>query len=153
VSSRLPRGDECSQRRSQRAHARGRGRSRGSPRPQRRPARTRAGLVGAPRARPSRRASRRARTEALDTGLGLLAAWLRDLAAVAEGAEELVLNSDRTSELCADAADLDARAARRGAELVMDTRRRLQVNVGEELALEALVYRLEALLSASRARA
>jgi DNA polymerase-3 subunit delta' len=98
-----------------------------------------------------RRASRRARTEALDTGLGLLAAWLRDLAAVADGAADLVLNSDRTSDLRSDAAELDARAARRGAELVMDTRRRLQVNVGEELALEALVYRLEALPSASRA--
>jgi len=32
------------------------------------------------------------------------------------------------------------------AELVMETRRRLQVNVREELALEALVFRLEALL-------
>jgi hypothetical protein len=34
----------------------------------------------------------------------------------------------------------------------MDTRRRLQVNVGEELALEALVYRLEALLTSPRNR-
>jgi DNA polymerase III subunit delta' len=100
-----------------------------------------------------RRASRRARTEALDAGLGLLAAWLRDLAAVADGAEGLVLNADRTSELRSDAEDIDPRAARRGAEVVMDTRRRLTVNVGEELALEALVYRLEALLSRSRARA
>jgi hypothetical protein len=41
---------------------------------------------------------------------------------------------------------VDARRARAGAELVMDTRRRLRVNVGEELALEALVFRLEALL-------
>jgi len=41
---------------------------------------------------------------------------------------------------------LDGRRTRRGAELVMDTRRRLQVNVAEELALEALVFRLEALL-------
>ena len=38
----------------------------------------------------AKRAARRARTEALDLGLGLVAAWLRDLAAVAEGAEELV---------------------------------------------------------------
>ena len=100
-----------------------------------------------------RRAARRARTEALDAGLGLLAAWLRDLAAVAEGAEELVLNADRLAELRAAATGLDARAARRGGELVMDTRRRLQVNVGEELALEALVFRLEALLSTSRNQA
>jgi DNA polymerase III subunit delta' len=100
-----------------------------------------------------RRASRRARTEALDTGLGLLAAWLRDLAAVADGADAFVLNVDRVDELREAASDLDARAARRGAELVMDTRRRLTVNVGEELALEALVYRLDALLSTPRARA
>jgi DNA polymerase III subunit delta' len=99
-----------------------------------------------------RRAARRARTEALDAGLGLLAAHLRDLAAVADGAEELVLNTDRTSELRAQARELDARAARRGAELVMETRRRLLVNVGEELALEALVYRLESLLSDRRSR-
>ena len=81
-----------------------------------------------------------------------LAAWLRDLAAVAEGADELVLNADRIEELRAAAGELDARAARRGAELVMDTRRRLQVNVGEELALEALVFRLEALLNRPRNR-
>ena len=32
-------------------------------------------------------------------------------------------------------------------ELAMETRRRLQVNVSEALALEALAYRLEYLLS------
>jgi DNA polymerase-3 subunit delta' len=99
-----------------------------------------------------RRASRRARTEALDIGLGLLAAWLRDLAAVADGAEDLVLNTDRLDESRDAATGLDARAARRGGEIVMDTRRRLTVNVGEELALEALVYRLEALFSSQRSR-
>jgi DNA polymerase III subunit delta' len=100
-----------------------------------------------------KRVARRARTEALDAGLGMLAAWLRDLAAVAEEADELVLNADRIEELRAAAGELDARAARRGAELVMDTRRRLQVNVGEELPLEALVFRLEALLNRPRNRA
>jgi hypothetical protein len=43
-------------------------------------------------------------------------------------------------------ADLDPRRARRAAELVLDTRRRLRVNVAEELALEALVFRLQSLL-------
>jgi hypothetical protein len=43
---------------------------------------------------------------------------------------------------------VDPRRARRAAELVMDTRRRLSVNVSEELALEALVFRLEAVLTA-----
>jgi hypothetical protein len=40
-----------------------------------------------------------------------------------------------------DAEGLDPRAARRAAELVLDTRRRLRVHVSEELALEALFYR------------
>ena len=98
----------------------------------------------------ARRAARRARTEALDLALALIAAWLRDLAAVAEGAERLVLSSDRVEEVRAAAGmaggGLDARRALAGAELVMETRRRLGVNVGEELALEALVFRLESLL-------
>lgn len=97
----------------------------------------------------ARRAARRARTAALDLGLGLLAAWLRDLAAVADGAPELILGCDRSEQLDADADSLDARRARRGAELAMETRRRLQVNVNEELALEALLYRLASLLAAA----
>jgi DNA polymerase-3 subunit delta' len=94
----------------------------------------------------ARRVARRARTEALDLGLALIAAWLRDLAAIADGADDLLLNTDRASELGEMAAGLDGRRGRRGAELVMDTRRRLEVNVAEELAFEALVFRLEALL-------
>lgn len=94
----------------------------------------------------ARRVARRARTEALDLGLALIAAWLRDLAAVVDGADSLLLNTDRVGELRTMAEGLDGRRARRGAELVMDTRRRLEVNVAEELALEALVFRLEALL-------
>jgi DNA polymerase III subunit delta' len=94
-----------------------------------------------------RRTARRARTETLDLGLALLAAWLRDLAATGEGAGELALGCDRRAELEAQAAGLDPRRARRAAELVMNTRRRLQVNVSEALALEALAYRLEFLLA------
>jgi DNA polymerase III subunit delta' len=98
----------------------------------------------------TRRAARRSRIEALDLGLALVAAWLRDLATIAEGADSLVLNCDRLEGLrtasARAAAGLDSRRARAGAELVMETRRRLRVNVGEELALEALVFRLEALL-------
>lgn len=95
------------------------------------------------------RASRRGRTEALDTGLALVGAWLRDLAAVGDGAPELILTADRERELRDDAAGLDPRRARRGAELVMDTRRRLMVNVSEELGLEALAFRLEFVLKAT----
>ena len=89
-----------------------------------------------------KRIERRARTESLDRALGLCCAWFRDLAAVADGAPELVLNSDRTEELRADAEGVAPERAREAVELVLDTRRRLLINVSEELALDALWYRL-----------
>ena len=94
----------------------------------------------------ARRVARRARTQVLDLGLALAAAWLRDKAAVADGAEDLALNADRTAELSRQAAGVEPTRARRAAELVMDTRRRLTVNVSEELALEALCFKLEDVL-------
>ena len=86
-------------------------------------------------------------TRTLDLGLALVASWLRDIAAVADDAADLALNSDRREQLADAAAGVDARRARRGAELTMDTRRRLTVNVNETLALEALTFRLEFLLN------
>jgi DNA polymerase-3 subunit delta' len=116
--------------------------------------RERAEVAGTPEARrrreaegAARRAARAGRTEALDLSLALCGAWFRDLGAVAEGAPELVLNVDRGDALHDDAQRLDPRAPRRAAELVLETRRNLRVNVAEELALEALLYRAEALLS------
>jgi DNA polymerase III subunit delta' len=92
----------------------------------------------------AKRAGRRRRTEVLDLGLGLTSTWQRDLAATAAGAEETVFNRDRLDQLRSRAAEFDDPAApRRGAELVQDTRRRLELNVSEELALEALCFRLE----------
>jgi DNA polymerase-3 subunit delta' len=96
----------------------------------------------------ARRVGRRRRTEVLDLGLELCAAWLRDLAADASGADEVILNSDRGEELRREAAALDPLAARRAVELVQDTRRRLDLNVSEELALEALFFRLQRTLGA-----
>jgi DNA polymerase-3 subunit delta' len=111
----------------------------------------RTGVAARKRAREAeegaRRKTRTARTATLDFGLGLLAAWLRDLAAIADDAPELIFNCDRVAELERAADGLDARRPRRGAELVMETRRRLTVNVNETLALEALSYRLEFLLA------
>ncbi|HEX8123761.1 MAG TPA: hypothetical protein VF549_21100 [Solirubrobacteraceae bacterium] len=89
-----------------------------------------------------KRAQRRATQEALDHGLELVGLWLRDLACVAAGAEDLVHNSDRLEELRADVA---ARDFVLGQEHVEETRRRLDLNVSEELALEQLAYRLAAL--------
>jgi len=95
----------------------------------------------------AKRAGRRRRTEVLDLGLELVASWYRDLAAVAAGADEAVFNQDRLDELQGQAADLDPNRPRHAVELVEDTRRRLDLNVSEELALEALAFRLAAVLA------
>jgi DNA polymerase-3 subunit delta' len=95
----------------------------------------------------SKRAGRRRRTEILDLGLELCAAWLRDLAAVAADVEAVAFNRDRLDQLRAQAAEVDPAPARRGAEAVQETRRGLDLNVSEELALEALFFRLERLLA------
>jgi DNA polymerase-3 subunit delta' len=94
-----------------------------------------------------KRTERRARTQALDLGLAICCAWFRDLAAVASGADDVVLNADRRPELAEDAQGLDPANPRKAVEWVLDTRRRLRVNVSEELALEALWLRLASLLA------
>jgi len=94
-----------------------------------------------------RRGERRARTQALDLTLRLAELWLRDVLCVCEGAGDLVHALDRRDQLEADAQGLEAPVLREAVELVQDTRLRLQVNVSEELALEALAYRLEGLVS------
>ncbi|HEX8714613.1 MAG TPA: hypothetical protein VF706_03510, partial [Solirubrobacteraceae bacterium] len=96
-----------------------------------------------------RRVERRARTEALDVSLRVVELWLRDVLCIGEGASELVHAVDRRAELDADAAQREggSDALREAIELVADTRLRLALNVSEELALEALAYRLAAKLS------
>jgi len=95
----------------------------------------------------AKRAGRRRRTETLDLGLELSATWFRDLAATASGATEVVYNRDHLAELESSAAATDPARSRRAAELVQDTRRRLDLNVSEELALEALSFRLAAVFA------
>jgi DNA polymerase III subunit delta' len=95
----------------------------------------------------AKRAGRRRRTEILALAYELCATWLRDLAALASGAEEVVFNRDRLDLLRSQAQELDPAAARRGAELVQETQRGLDLNVSEELALEALFFRLESLFA------
>ncbi|OJU85910.1 MAG: hypothetical protein BGO11_16945 [Solirubrobacterales bacterium 70-9] len=90
----------------------------------------------------AKRAGRRRRTEILDLGLELCALWLRDLAALAAGAEEVVFGRDRLDVLRSQTAAADPAWARAGAAAVQDTRRGLDLNVSEELALEALFYKL-----------
>ncbi len=90
----------------------------------------------------AKRAERRARALALDGALRLAELWLRDIVCVQEGAPELVYALDRQPQLQADAERLDRKAARAGIGYVRETRSKLQINVAEELALEALAYRL-----------
>jgi hypothetical protein len=85
----------------------------------------------------------------VDLALALVASWYLDLAAIGEGADESIRNADRAEELGADARRVDPLAARRAAELAMDARQRLRVNVNEDLALDALFHRAAALLGAS----
>ncbi|HEX5618762.1 MAG TPA: hypothetical protein VFX51_10095, partial [Solirubrobacteraceae bacterium] len=91
----------------------------------------------------ARRAERRASTAELEHALQLIGLWYRDLACVASGAEELAHHSDRLPQLREDADGRDRAALLDKVELVDDTRARLALNVSEELALEALAYRLE----------
>ena len=90
-----------------------------------------------------RRIERRARTQAIDLTLRMAELWLRDVLCVLEGAAECVYAVDRLSELSGDAEGRSAGPLRAAVELVQDTRLRLSLNVSEELALEALSYRVE----------
>jgi DNA polymerase-3 subunit delta' len=91
----------------------------------------------------ARRAERRASTGALEHALQLIGLWYRDLACISAAAEELVHHSDRLDQLREDAARRDGAAWRAAVAMVDDTRAALALNVSEELALEALAYRLE----------
>jgi DNA polymerase III subunit delta' len=92
-----------------------------------------------------RRAERRMRTGAIDHALQLAGLWYRDLGCVAAGAPALAHNADRAEALAQDAKLRRPASLRRAIELIEDTRFSLQLNVSEELALEALAYRLEQL--------
>jgi DNA polymerase-3 subunit delta' len=89
-----------------------------------------------------KRAQRRSSAATLDLALALVELWYRDAGMILEDARELVHASDRMRELEATAAGRSPRALHRALELVVDTRERLALNVTEELALEALAYRL-----------
>ena len=90
----------------------------------------------------SRRARRRGETEALDFALSLVSLWFSDLARLAWDGPELVRHLDRRRELEADIGR-DPQRLRAAIEAVEDTRLRFNLNVSEDLACEALAYRLE----------
>ncbi len=98
----------------------------------------------------TKRAARRARTGVLDLALSLAGSWARDWAAVGAGAEATVFNPDRLELLHEQASEADIPAARDAVTLIAETRRRFRLNVSEELALEALCFRLERRLRPAR---
>jgi len=97
----------------------------------------------------SKRDGRRARTELLELGLSLAALGFRDLVCVAEGAEEAALDPQRAAALAAAARGRDPRRLREAAERCEEARMSLEVNVTEDLALEALGYRLSTLVGSA----
>ena len=94
----------------------------------------------------TRRVRRRVETGALDLALQIVSLWYRDLASLAWRADDLVANVDRLEQLREDGGR-DPQRLRDAIELVEETRRRFQLNVTEELACEALAYRLESTLA------
>jgi DNA polymerase-3 subunit delta' len=90
-----------------------------------------------------KRAERGAEREEILLALEELAAWYRDLVAVAAGAERAVIHYDRLPELAGDAAVERMLGAERAAEAVRETWRSFEeFNVSPPLALEALFVQL-----------
>ncbi len=90
-----------------------------------------------------KRAARGAEREELLLALEELAAWYRDLIAVAAGAERAAIHVDHLAELREDATDDRAAGAERAAELVRDTWRLLEeLQLQAPLAFEALFVQL-----------
>jgi DNA polymerase-3 subunit delta' len=96
----------------------------------------------------ARRGRRRAHTASLDLSLELASLWFRDLVAVASGSAAQAFNADRLDELSNDAEGRDPARFIDCVDLCEDTRRRLERNVLEDLALEALFDRLRRVATA-----
>jgi len=97
-----------------------------------------------------RRAQRGAEREELLLMLEELAAWYRDLAVVAAGADGAAVHCDHLEELREDATAERAPAAEDGAELVRDTWRSLEeFNLQAGLAFEALFIQLRRAFSST----
>jgi DNA polymerase III subunit delta' len=90
----------------------------------------------------AKRDGRRARTEVLDLGLTLAALRYRDLICLAEGADGAALDAGHARKLADEVGARDPRRLRVAAERCEEVRMSLQLNVTEELALEALGFRL-----------
>jgi DNA polymerase-3 subunit delta' len=95
----------------------------------------------------AKRGQRRDRTALLQSGLRLVELAFRDMLCIREGAGEVVYAVDLVPVLAEQAERVGVDRLAEAIELVDETRASLRVNVGEELALEALVVRLREALA------
>lgn len=93
------------------------------------------------------RIARRVRSDSLDRSLSICSLLLRDIAAAAGGAGDLILARDREESIVRSANDRPVGPLLDAAEAVEETRRQIQRNVAEELTLQALSFRLDRLLA------
>jgi DNA polymerase-3 subunit delta' len=90
-----------------------------------------------------KRAFRRAQTGVLDQAVQLSGLWFRDVICVLEDMPELAHNADRLDALREDAEGRSVHRLRAAVALCDETRANWILNPSEELALEALSFRLE----------
>lgn len=93
------------------------------------------------------RIARRVRSDSLDRSLRICALLLRDIAAAAGGAPDLILARDRAASVVKSAEGRTLAPLIDAAMAVEETRRQLRRNVAEELTLQALSFRLDRLLA------
>lgn len=93
------------------------------------------------------RLARRVRSESLDKSLRICSLLLRDIAATAGGAGDLILARDRAASIVKSAEGRRVGSLLSSAEAVEETRLMLQRNVAEELTLQALSFKLDRLLA------
>jgi DNA polymerase-3 subunit delta' len=91
----------------------------------------------------AKRTYRRAHTGVLDHAVQLTGLWLRDVMCVLEDMPELVHNTDRVDALREDAEGRSVHRLRAAIAHCDETRANWILNPSEELALEALSFRLE----------
>lgn len=93
------------------------------------------------------RVARRVRSDSLDSSLRICSLLLRDIAAAAGGAPDLVLAKDREASIVKSAEGRKLAPLIDAATAVEATRRQIKRNVAEELTLQALSFRLDRLLA------
>ena len=94
-----------------------------------------------------RRAGRGAEREFILEVVETVASWCRDLLVACGGAPEAAINADFASELADDAGLVDIRGVERALEAVLETRRRFELQLQANLALDAMFVSLQRALA------